>query len=162
MGDILLKYCPHCLGNDIIKKNSVATDKYYFIHKGFMALKFGIYCPICECELITMNLTMREWHVISCHSTDQDFIFALDKLKKDDPIEFTLKFNQFLQINKNNIEEEKRMKNAQSNTPKCPTCGSTNIKKISGTKRWVGTGLFGLASSLALKSYECLNCSYKW
>ena len=29
------------------------------------------------------------------------------------------------------------------NKPKCPTCNSTNITKISSTKRFVTTGLFG-------------------
>ena len=160
MGDILLKYCPHCLGNNIIKEH---TDECYFIHRGFMALKSeNNQCPICKYDLITMNLTLREWWVISCNSTDQNFIFALDKLKKDDPIEFTLKYNQFIQINEKKIEEKKQIRSSQSNVPKCPTCGSTNVKKISGTKRWVTTGMFGLASSTALKSYECLNCSYKW
>ena len=48
------------------------------------------------------------------------------------------------------------------NKPKCPTCGSTNIKKISGTKRFVTTGLFGLASSNIGKTMECKNCGYKW
>ena len=41
------------------------------------------------------------------------------------------------------------------NIPKCPTCGSTNIKKISGTKRWLSTGLFGVASSNIGKSMCC-------
>lgn len=48
------------------------------------------------------------------------------------------------------------------NKPKCPTCGSTNIRKISGTKRFVTTGLFGLASSNIGKTMECKNCGYKW
>ena len=46
--------------------------------------------------------------------------------------------------------------------PHCPTCGSTNIKSISGTKRWLTAGLFGLASSNINKSMECKNCGYKW
>lgn len=41
------------------------------------------------------------------------------------------------------------------NVSKCPTCGSINIQKISGTKRWVTTGLFGLASSNVGKTMEC-------
>lgn len=48
------------------------------------------------------------------------------------------------------------------NIPKCPTCGSTNISKISDTKRFVTTGLFGLASSNIGKTMECKNCGYKW
>lgn len=50
----------------------------------------------------------------------------------------------------------------QSNTPKCPTCGSTNIQKISGTKRWLSAGLFGLASSDVGKSMVCKSCGFKW
>lgn len=46
--------------------------------------------------------------------------------------------------------------------PKCPTCGSTKVKAISGTKRWLTVGLFGLASSNVGKTMECLSCKYKW
>lgn len=46
--------------------------------------------------------------------------------------------------------------------PTCPTCGSTNVQKISGTKRWLTTGLFGLASSDVGKTMKCKNCGYKW
>lgn len=48
------------------------------------------------------------------------------------------------------------------NKPHCPTCNSTNITKISGTKRFITTGLFGLASSNVGKTMECKNCGYKW
>lgn len=50
----------------------------------------------------------------------------------------------------------------QSRVPKCPTCQSTNISKISGGKRWLTTGLFGLASSDIGKTMKCNNCGYKW
>lgn len=65
------------------------------------------------------------------------------------------------------LEQARRYQaNAQAqellNKPKCPTCGSTNIQKISATKRWVSTGLFGLASSNIGKTMCCKNCGYKW
>ncbi len=50
----------------------------------------------------------------------------------------------------------------QSNHPKCPTCGSTNVKKISVTSKAVGAGLFGLFSKTAKSQFECENCGYKW
>lgn len=56
----------------------------------------------------------------------------------------------------------KREEPTPSNLPTCPTCGSTNIQKISGTKRWLSTGLFGLASSDVGKTMKCKNCGYKW
>ena len=48
------------------------------------------------------------------------------------------------------------------NVPRCPTCNSTKVEKISTTKRWVSTGLFGLASSNIGKTMHCKNCGYKW
>ena len=48
------------------------------------------------------------------------------------------------------------------NIPKCPTCQSTDVKKISGSKRWLTTGLFGIASGDFGKTMECKNCGYKW
>lgn len=51
---------------------------------------------------------------------------------------------------------------AEAFKPKCPTCNSTNVVKISGTKRFVSVGVFGLASSNIGKTMECKNCGYKW
>lgn len=48
------------------------------------------------------------------------------------------------------------------NTPKCPTCQSTNIKKISTTNRLISVATLGLASSKIGKQFECKNCGYKW
>lgn len=42
--------------------------------------------------------------------------------------------------------------------PKCLYCQSTNIKKISGTTRWLSTGLFGLGSKKIGKQWHCNNC----
>lgn len=51
---------------------------------------------------------------------------------------------------------------ATSNVPKCPTCGSTNIEKISFGKKAVGGALFGFFSSDARNSMCCRDCGYKW
>lgn len=45
---------------------------------------------------------------------------------------------------------------------KCPTCGSTNVKKISVASKAVGAGLFGLFSKTAKSQFECSSCGYKW
>lgn len=50
----------------------------------------------------------------------------------------------------------------QNNIQRCPTCGSTNVQKISAGSRWLSTGLFGLGSSKVGKTMECRNCGYKW
>lgn len=47
-------------------------------------------------------------------------------------------------------------------TPKCPTCGSTNIEKISAAKKVGGSLLFGIFSSDMRNSMHCKDCGYKW
>ena len=48
------------------------------------------------------------------------------------------------------------------NTPKCPTCGSTNVEKISTTKKAVGFVAVGIFSSNFGKTMRCKQCGYKW
>lgn len=50
----------------------------------------------------------------------------------------------------------------QSNVPHCPTCGSTNIEKISMTRKAVGFLAVGILSSSVRNTYRCKNCGYKW
>lgn len=40
----------------------------------------------------------------------------------------------------------------------CPYCKSANTKKISGTSRFMSTGVFGLASSKIGKQWHCNSC----
>lgn len=177
----MLKYCKNCLGNDIISKEELLSpddprrrfvkDGYnlkfvYTIYKGFVTTytyKDNSICPTCNQPLIEMNLTEEEWDILNYISLEQDFIFAMDKLKKDDIIEFTAKMAQFKEAKKQHFRDQAEGNSIlQSNTPKCPTCSSTNIKKISGTRRWLGVGLFGIASSDVGKTRECNDCGYKW
>lgn len=57
------------------------------------------------------------------------------------------------------VEAEKRR---LAQTPKCPVCGSKNIKNISTMNRAVSVAAFGLASSKIGKQYECRNCNHKF
>ena len=50
----------------------------------------------------------------------------------------------------------------ESNIPKCPTCGSTNICKISTGKKALGFVTVGIFSSNFGKTMECKQCGYKW
>lgn len=63
-----------------------------------------------------------------------------------------------------NIEQSRReQKNMQNqNVPKCPTCGSTNVEKISTAKKAFGFAMVGLFSGNFGKTMHCKNCGYKW
>ena len=69
-------------------------------------------------------------------------------------------YHKMVEEVRNKKAEEEAQK--QQYIPKCPTCGSPDIKKITGGKRWVTTGIFGLGSSNLGKTLECNNCGYKW
>ena len=113
-------------------------------------------CCFCHDKnsVIDLHITTKESLVLLDISKDEEFLFAMDKLKQDDIVEFNLKMAQFRQT----ISQEQ----PSNTTPKCPTCGSTNIKKISATKRWASTGILGIASSDMGKTMQCNDCGNKW
>lgn len=49
---------------------------------------------------------------------------------------------------------------ANENLPKCPTCGSTHLTKITAWDRGVAAGLFGGISKTARSQFKCENCGY--
>ena len=83
---------------------------------------------------------------------------AMAELDEKDPIEYQLKISQF----KVNLKQQESNKMVEDNRPKCPTCGSANIEKISLGKKAFGGVMFGLLSSDVRKSMHCKNCGYKW
>lgn len=48
------------------------------------------------------------------------------------------------------------------NKPKCPTCQSTNLKKISSTSKVVNTAVWGIFGTKRHKTFHCNNCGYEW
>lgn len=61
-------------------------------------------------------------------------------------------------------KEAQKILDKQNCIPKCPICGSTNIKKITITTRAVKTATFGVAGAVddAGKTYKCENCGSKF
>ncbi len=53
------------------------------------------------------------------------------------------------------LEEKRRV-------PKCPTCGSTNIRRMSGVERGASIAAFGIFSKKINKTFKCSNCGYTW
>lgn len=67
--------------------------------------------------------------------------------------------NDYLEYKRNPI---KYSDNEKKNEPKCPTCCSTNIKKISTTSKVFSAAMLGLFSKTAHSQFQCNNCGYKW
>lgn len=68
----------------------------------------------------------------------------------------------FKEIQKHNNELLENDNVKQANVPKCPTCGSSNIKRVSGTSKAVSVVMFGLLSQKVKKQFRCNNCGYEW
>lgn len=69
--------------------------------------------------------------------------------------------NQLDQKRANERTQRQQLQQAQ-NQPKCPTCGSTNIEKISVGKKIGGSFLFGIFSSDVRNTMHCKDCGAKW
>ena len=127
-------------------------------------------CPECLCpfENVDKSSPIKEYKSpipdggwVRAISTDENFMKAMTELYEKDPIEYQLKISQFkTQVKQQEQVEESR---AESNIPKCPTCGSTNLSKISGMKKAAKVGFFGIFGAGDLgKTWKCNNCGSKF
>lgn len=132
------------------------TTCHITLDKEELINKFNNVCPMCHEKNSYIEKYIMD---IKRISNDPDFVQAMTKLHDEDPIEYQLKMSQF----KANLKQQESSKKVEEdNRPKCPTCGSTNIEKISLGKKAVGGALFGLFSSNVRKSMHCKSCGYKW
>lgn len=109
-----------------------------------------------EKKLIKVAMTCEEFQILRQVSNEPSFMQAMNDLKEKDIVEYNLKMSQFkTQVNQQSQQQE-------NNTPKCPTCSSTNIRLISATSKISNTVMFGLLGTKRHKTYHCNNCKYEW
>lgn len=129
---------------------------------GTLLHKDATTCHICNSNNIDTfesNALIIDYECIRHISHDPKFIKAMLELHEKDIIEYELKMSQF----RNQVEQQKsNAAQVQNNLPKCPTCGSTNIKKIPASRKMLGAIGFGLLSKTARSQWECNNCGNKW
>lgn len=65
-------------------------------------------------------------------------------------------------IRQRHYQSYSKQETVEVNIPKCPTCSSTNIEKISSFDKAAGAVMFGLFSKTARSQFRCRNCGYKW
>ena len=171
-----IKFCPSCnrTGRNYTDLFGDDDKEIVDFNRGYLEF-FNVNsqtpnkCPVCNCtEVVDSILTEEEFETISKFTHNRQVLDQMVELKKNNPIDFELKLSQFetATMNKNKARKSSSSHASSSmqtqNVPHCPTCGSTNIQKISDTKRWLTTGLFGLASSDVGKTMVCKKCGYKW
>lgn len=162
----MLIKCPEC-GKEVSDRADVC------IHCG---------CPLVKRELIELNTKNN----ICCingvdrdltnkltnfrHQTTLEFIEGLD-LNADDGWILWRIMKEFsgvpLVFDSSRVEEYKqRLKEIkekrEAKLPHCPTCNSTNLRKISTTSKVLNTAAFGLLGTKRHKQWHCNNCGHEW
>lgn len=98
------------------------------------------------------NSGQFRWREILIEEVSQNPLFDVEKYKKRMESESEFRC----------ISKMLNYQNDNQNKPKCPTCQSTNISKISATSKVAGAAMFGLFSKTARSQFKCNNCGYKW
>ena len=146
-----------------------------------------IKCPECKKEIsdrsnmcIHCGFPMNRMRNGICviNNTPYDFLVVLNKIQNNEPIGLVIR--TIRDICDMSLSDSKKLYDYiienhaipesfeceiiinQSNQPKCPTCGSVNIRKISATKKAASIIGLGILSNNIGKTYQCLNCKYKW
>lgn len=112
-------------------------------------------CWVCNEEMTPVSITYDEYLVLWNATHSNDLILAMNDLKEKDLIEFQLKLSEFRRQNVERREAAKAI-------PKCPTCGSTNIQRVSASSKAGSVFLFGLMSQKVKHQWHCNNCKYEW
>lgn len=60
------------------------------------------------------------------------------------------------------LKQQESNKRVEDNKPKCPTCDSTNLSKISTMSKAGSVFMWGLLSQKVKKTWHCNNCKYEW
>lgn len=135
-----------------------------------------VQCYCKECGYVFLPPQLRDGRCSKCGSLETGIHEVTTCFEPSELIRERYVYNNPLfdpEKNQQRIESEEanaaemadmnRLFSRDSNTPKCPTCGSTNIKKISGASKVGKVALFGIfAAGSVSKTFHCKNCSYKW
>lgn len=135
--------------------------------------KYVRYCPLCDkyypqnqmlCAFCFRDVILSpKWNSMSQqkkinwkfeHLPQVD----ISTLSKDSLKKMQDKANAFDAQYRAELEEKEHPKYV----PTCPTCGSPDIEKISGTSKVVDAVVWGIWPKKAGKTFKCRNCGYEW
>lgn len=119
------------------------------------AILFIIALPI----VVFLEINDYKEHCSRCDKINNDFS-GYKQSRKETVIR---KYNDTIEnIKMYNSKSAPLSNDYHRNIPRCPTCSSTNIQKISTADRAAHGLAFGLFSKTARSQWECKNCGNKW
>lgn len=179
-----MKYCLHC---GCIYADSF--DEYENERCGNCGFKLIEDTDITEEQFIKLSESEKdayEWKIYNI--CKQSEFFDENKYYEEHSSSsnwyFTFRFDKYEQLTgekawtKENdayhtMESHKRVQEAlakhaetigksNTNIPKCPTCQSSDINKVSRTSKAISVAMFGFLSQKVKKQFHCNSCGYEW
>lgn len=147
-----MKICPKCRGLYFDQDQQCDNCKIELLDKDDFNTTLGEYYKMNHSQRVA-NRYNPQYEIVCKYQFPE--IYEYNEQKSQQEYKALQRKSQQKMIEKEQIEK-------QQNTPKCPTCGSTNVHPISTAKKATGFVLAGVFSSNFGKSYECENCKYKW
>lgn len=141
--------CPIC-GNGLSKTNA---EKDCFI------------CKYCNHQLIKIDMDMSEYMELCEYDKFNKMENTKTLAKKYGGDQFSEEaYEDRIRAVKRENSAHQSTKTTQptKNVPKCPTCGSTNIRKIGTGERTMSILGLGLFSRKINKTWKCNNCGHTW
>ena len=147
-----MKICPKCRGLYFDQDQQCDNCKIELLDKDDFNTTLGEYYQMNHSQRVA-NRYNPQYEIVCKYQFPE--IYEYNEQKSQQKYEALQRRAQQKRIEKERIEK-------QQNTPKCPTCGSTNIERISTTKKAVGFVAVGIFSSNFGKTMHCKQCGYKW
>lgn len=150
--------CPEC-GKEISNKSETC------IHCGYPLVNY-----ICNINGIEYNLKDE---LSMALVNNNDWIKAIGNLRRKTSLTLS-DGKELIEIMRNTksvpkkyeskypLEDRSKYEDKSSNTIKCPTCQSTNVKKIGTGERVASVAMMGVFSKKINKSFKCNSCGYTW
>lgn len=168
---VFLKKCKNC-GTKVKLLSSEMKQSYNIFNDDFYAVlsKLRMLYPVEEEKKIVEELISRQNNFI-LNEVANNPLFSMEEYENEIEKQRQFYYRTLESTNKQiserqakNLQVMQREKDRQNCIPKCPICGSTNIKKIAFGTRAAKTAMFGTIGAIddAGKTYSCKNCGSKF
>lgn len=114
------------------------------------------YCPECSKKIESKNTVCPY-----CGFDIPEYVSAFERIYNQKVKEDV--FNPNKKVDPQKVERIVYQQSVEIIGPKCPTCGSKDLRKISGLSKVGSVALWGvLAAGKVSKNWHCNNCGSEW